>query len=157
MMTITDVSKSYRRIVTTLLVVPAITIFSIASGVVPTVAAACPALPTDRGTVTTSISVSSAGTYRFLVRMKTATSSKNTVLMQVDNSLCNIKMGGASLPANTWTWVGYQNGNPASIPQTNLTTGTHTITLAGNIDGVVVDRVIATQNFSCTGDRKSVV
>jgi hypothetical protein len=60
------------------------------------------------------------------------------------------------MPANTWTWVDYQNGNTSSKINVSLTAGTHTLTMAGREAGVEVDRIEAVADTTCvptgTGD-----
>lgn len=119
-------------------------------------AADCAALPTDRGTVTSTVNIPATGSYRVWSRIKTADSTKNSFLMQADQAYCNVNIGGVSLSANTWTWVDYYGGSTSQIVAMNLAAGNHTITMAGNADGVEVDRVIFTQDTNCvptgTGD-----
>ena len=112
--------------------------------------AACTALPTDRGTVTSTITVPTAATYRVWTRIKTATSTNNSIYMQIDQTSCNLVVGGSTLAANTWTWVDYQNGTSTSKINATLTAGSHTIIMAGKADNVMVDRVILTQDTACT-------
>ncbi len=112
--------------------------------------AACTALPTDKGQVVNTVSIPADGTYRVWTRLKTADSTKNSVYMQADQTYCSLNVGGASLTADTWTWVDYTGGSTSTKNNMTLTAGSHTITLAGKDDGVMVDRVIFTQDTSCT-------
>jgi len=112
--------------------------------------ATCSTLPTDRGTVTATVNVPTSGTYQVWSRIKTPSSVDNTFLMQVDGTYCNVNVGGSSIPANTWTWVNYKNGSTSQKVTMNLTAGSHTMTLAGNADNVMVDRIILTQSTTCT-------
>ena len=68
----------------------------------------------------------------------------------------NVTVGDASISPNTWTWVDYSGGNQNSKVNVNLSSGLHTITMAGNEDGVLLDRVILTLDTNCvptgTGD-----
>lgn len=118
--------------------------------------AACSALPTDKGTVTNTVSIPTTTSYRVWTRIKTADSAKNSVYMQIDDSICNVVVGGASLTANTWTWVDYTGGSSSTKFNASLTAGSHTVIMAGKDDGVMVDRVIFTQDTACvptgTGD-----
>ncbi|TAH34067.1 hypothetical protein EYC59_03660 [Candidatus Saccharibacteria bacterium] len=119
-------------------------------------AACSPALPTDKGTVTNTVSAPASGSYRVWTRLKTADSTKNSVYMEIDGTTCNVVVGGASLTANTWTWVDYQSGTSTNKFNVTLAAGSHTVVMAGKDDGVMVDRVIFTQDTSCvptgTGD-----
>lgn len=120
------------------------------------VSAACAALPTDRGQVTSTVSVPTAGTYRVWSRIKTANTANNSFYLQIDDTTCNVPVGDANLTANTWTWVDYQGGNTASKIDVNLTAGNHTFVMAGKEDEVQLDRVILTADLTCvptgTGD-----
>jgi hypothetical protein len=117
------------------------------------VSAACAALPTDKGTVTQSVSLT-AGTYTVWSRLRTDTPANNSYYMNIDNAgtnvACGTVMGGTSLTANTWTWVKQASTITVS------TTGTYTMTMAGKDDGVEVDRVIITGDSSCTPDNTAV-
>lgn len=123
----------------------------------PKVSAACTALPTDKGTVTQTITIPADGTYRVWSRVQGPDTATNSFYMQIDNTLCSTSVGGStSIPANTWTWVDYQNGTSSSKVNVTLTAGSHTITMAGKDANVEVDRVILTADTSCvptgTGD-----
>lgn len=112
--------------------------------------AACSALPTDRGTVTATVNVQTAGTYRVWSRIKAPDTTNNSYLMQIDDTTCNVVVGdSASIPANTWTWVDYQGGTSTSKTNVVLTAGNHVFTLAGREDNVQLDRVILTQDTAC--------
>jgi hypothetical protein len=119
--------------------------------------AACSALPTDKGTDTLTVNAPTTATYRVWSRIMAPDTTNNTFLMQVDQTYCNVAVGGGTaIPANTWTWVNYQNGSTASTIDVNLTSGNHTVTLAGSGAGVKVDRLIFSTDTSCvpngTGD-----
>lgn len=123
-----------------------------------TFAAACVPPGTDYGTVTMTANVSSAGTYRIWTRMSAPNSSANTYLLDIDSTTCYI-VGGSSVPIypggattyfsnNTSNWIAKTSGG--SFIDVNLTSGSHTLKLIGNASGVVVDRVILTQDSTCT-------
>jgi hypothetical protein len=119
--------------------------------------AACSALPTDKGTDTLTINAPTTASYRVWSRLMAPDTTNNSFLMQVDQTYCNISVGGGTgIPANAWTWVNYQNGSSASTVDMNLTSGNHTVILAGSGAGVKVDRLIFTTDTSCvptgTGD-----
>ena len=118
--------------------------------------AACAALPTDRGTVTSTVSIPATGTYRVWSRIKTADTTKNSYYLQIDQTVCNVVVADGTIAANTWTWVDYQNGDSTSKVNATLTAGNHTVIMAGREDNVQVDRVIFTQDTACqptgTGD-----
>jgi hypothetical protein len=93
--------------------------------------------------------------------MAAASSSNNTYLLQVDSSTC-FTVGGTAVP--TYTTTQATNNNRFAAGSTNwisktssgsqidvsFTAGSHTLKLIGNADGVVVDRVVLTQDTSCT-------
>jgi len=119
-------------------------------------AAACAAPSTDYGTATATLSVPATATYRIWTRMMIPDTSNNTYMLQVDGATC-YNVGGSGVPANTWTWVAYRDGNTASVAQQSLAQGTRTLKLIGNKPGVKVDRVIALSDLGCvpktsTGD-----
>jgi hypothetical protein len=123
----------------------------------PQAQAACSALPTDKGTVTSTVDIASAGTYRVWSRIMAPDTTNNAFLMQVDQTYCAISVGGGTaIPASAWTWVDYQNGSQTTKINMTLTAGTHTVVLAGSAAGVMVDRVIFTTDTTCvpsgTGD-----
>lgn len=121
------------------------------------VSAACANTPDPSlGTVTQSITAATAGTYRVWSRIMAPDTTNNSYYLQVDGG-CAINVGdSSSIPANTWTWVNYQDGNTASYVDVTLSQGTHTLLMTGRESGVMLDRVIFTGDTSCvptgTGD-----
>lgn len=122
-------------------------------------AAACTAPSTDYGTVSNlSVSITSAGTYRIWTRMAAANSTDNTYLLEVDGNTC-YTVGGSSVPTYASGATTYFNNDSSNwISKTSggtqidvsLAVGTHTFKLIGNAAGVVVDRLVMTQDTSCT-------
>jgi hypothetical protein len=113
-------------------------------------AACATPLPTNRGTVTATVNIQTAGNYRVWSRIKTAVTANNSYFMQIDDTTCNLVVGDASsFTANQWTWVDYQGGNTSSKITVNLSAGNHVFTLAGREDNVQLDRVILTQDLTC--------
>lgn len=113
----------------------------------------CPALPTDKGLSTNSnINITSSGTYYVWLRVMVPDTSNNSVYVQMNNSLCNINFGdSASIPANTWTWINYKDGNTGSRVSTSLTSGTaNTLYIAGKENGVKVDKALLLSDANCT-------
>ena len=110
-----------------------------------------------------------SGTYTVWVRMQAASSSANSILLNVDSGSDCYNVGGdGSIPANSWDWVddydgtssttqngsGGSNANPNLI-NVSLTQGTNTFELTGTESGVEVDRIIAVEantngSVSCT-------
>ena len=112
-------------------------------------AAACPVPSTDNGTDTLTMNVPAAATYTLWVRMMVPNAPTNHINVQVDSSTCFNVGGGSALPANTWTWVNYQNGATATPNTIDLAAGSHTVKLIGTDAGVSVDRVLLNSS-NCT-------
>jgi hypothetical protein len=114
-------------------------------------AAACPAPSTDRGSVTSTLSIPSTGTYRVWSRIMTgAASTDNSYSLEIDGANCYVVGDNTSMPASTWTWVDYQSGTTSSKIDVSLSAGNHTIKMIGIEDGVKVDRIIAAADTTCT-------
>src|ERR1039458_4909252 len=70
----------------------------------------CPAAPTNVGSVTATLTISETGSYKIWSRIMAADNINNSFWLQIDNG-CAVNVGdGASIPANIWTWIDYQNG-----------------------------------------------
>lgn len=124
-------------------------------------AGACSAPATDYGTVTSSVNITGSGTYRVWTRLAAPDSTNNTVKLEIDGAQC-FTIGGSTVPVFTSTQN--TNGNRFTATSTNwfakdstsafidvnLTAGNHTFKLIGNAPGVVVDRIVLTQDTSCT-------
>ncbi len=115
-------------------------------------AAACTAPSTDYGTVTSSatsqISIPATGTYRVWSRIQIPSSAANSYLLEIDGTSCYTVGGNTAMATNTWTWVDYQGGNTASKINATLSAGNHSYKLIGNAEGVLLDRIIFTQDTS---------
>jgi hypothetical protein len=110
-------------------------------------AAACTAPTTDFGSVTSTVSIPATGSYRVWSRIQIPSTANNSFLLEIDGNTCYTVGKNASVPINTWTWVDYQNGTTTSkIDHTFTTTGNHTVKMIGTSDGVLLDRVIFTQD-----------
>lgn len=142
-------SSRISRVVVSLLLIFA-TSFAALISTSQLTSAACSALPTDRGNVTATVNIQTAGSYQVWSRVKTADSNNNSFLMQMDDGYCNLKVGGKNLAADTWTWVDYHDGISSQKNVMTLTTGDHTLKLAGDADNVMLDRIIFTQDTTCT-------
>lgn len=143
------------------LMAPIVGLFTSGLGlVVPAFAAGCSAPGTDLGSVNSTIAVPSSGTYRVWSRIMAPDTTNNTYLLDIDGATCN-KVGGGPVPANSWVWVDYQDGDTASLTDTNLTAGNHALKLIGNQPGVKVDRVLFVADTTCvptgTGDNCAAV
>jgi hypothetical protein len=122
-------------------------------------AGACSAPSTDYGTVTSSVTITGAGTYRVWTRIAAPDSTNNTVKLEIDGNQC-YTIGGSTVPVFTGTQD--TNGNrfaaastnwfakdtTAAFIDVNLTAASHTFKLIGNAPGVVVDRIVLTQDTS---------
>jgi len=111
-----------------------------------------PALGTD----TMSVNVTTAGTYYLWNRILAPDTTNNSYYLQVDGG-CAIDVGNnSSIPAGTWTWVNYQDGNTGTKTSLSLTAGTHQVVLTGKQPNVGVDRILLLSDPSCvpagTGD-----
>lgn len=107
--------------------------------------------PTNTGRVTLTADTTTTGgnTYRVWSRIKAPDTTNNSFYLQVDGG-CTILVGNSnSIPANTWTWVNYKDGNTSSFIDVALSAGSHTITIIGNEPGVGVDKLLMTKNLSC--------
>lgn len=105
----------------------------------PTSGACSISIPANQGRVTSTITISQQSPYNVWIRtMKT--SSGSSFILQIDNHcpfLINLTSGSTS-----WAWSQASSG-------TSLSSGTHTIVLAGNGEGVRVDRILFTTD-GCT-------
>jgi len=112
--------------------------------------AACSPLPSGKGTVSMSIVTATAASYRVWVRVLAPTTAAKSFYVQIaDGSLCQATMGGAALPANTWTWVDYQGGAVANKVNVTLSVASHAVVLAGVDDGLQVDKVLLLSDAAC--------
>lgn len=108
-------------------------------------AAACATPATDFGSVTSTITVTSAGNYRVWSRIQQPNSTSNSYSLEIDGSTCHNAVGGnAALAVNTWNWVDYKAGNSGTKVNVTLSAGNHTIKMIGDSDGLLLDRVILT-------------
>jgi len=89
--------------------------------------------------------------------MEAASSSANSILLNVDNSNCYNVGGDSSIPTNgtTWDWVNDYDANTSNLVNVSLSQGTHSFKLTGTQSGVSIDRLIAipvdgSGNISCT-------
>jgi hypothetical protein len=124
-------------------------------------AGACSAPATDYGTVTSTVNITGAGTYRIWTRLAAPDSTNNTYKLEIDGNQC-YTIGGSTVPVFTTTQD--TNGNRFASASTNwfskdttsanidvnLTAANHTFKLIGTAPGVVVDRLVLTQDTSCT-------
>jgi hypothetical protein len=113
--------------------------------------AACSALPTALGTATLSMTIPSSGSYRVWVRELAPSSIASSFYLQVpDAGLCQIIMGSGPIPANTWTWVDFRDGDTTSVVTARLGSGNHQIQTAGRSGGVELDKILLVADTTCT-------
>ncbi|HET8708650.1 MAG TPA: Ig-like domain-containing protein, partial [Candidatus Saccharimonadales bacterium] len=117
----------------------------------------CTPPATDYGTVTLTAGVAANGTYRVWSRMA-APSSTATYLLEIDGTSC-FTVGGSGVPvyaadatqhfvSNASNWIAKTKAG--SFVDITLASGSHTIKMIGTADGVAVDRLVLTQDTSCT-------
>jgi hypothetical protein len=82
--------------------------------------------------------------------MMSPVSTSSSIYLQIDNTSCNLSLGGATIPANTLTWINYQNGSTTNHLTVNLTGGQHQFILAGASAGISIDKILLLTNVSCT-------
>jgi hypothetical protein len=111
-------------------------------------AAACSAA-SNNGTDTVSVSVPATTTYTVWARIKVPSTANDAMDLQIDKTTCFNVGGSSSIPANTWTWVDYQNGATSKPNTVSLTAGTHTLESIGTDAGVSVDRIILNSDPGC--------
>lgn len=76
--------------------------------------------------------------------------TNNTYLLEIDGNTCYSVGGGSSIPANSWTWVDYQNGTTSSKINATLSAGNHTFKMIGNAPDLKLDRIVTTTDTACT-------
>ncbi|GIW62019.1 MAG: hypothetical protein KatS3mg089_0871 [Patescibacteria group bacterium] len=109
----------------------------------------CPVIPQNAGSVVTSITIPTEGTYAVWSRIKANDEFNNSYFLQIDDS-CPYVVGDASLISkDAWSWVNYQNGNPQQKIEINLKQGTHIIKLIARETGVKVDKLLFLSDSSC--------
>ena len=115
----------------------------------------CAAPATDKGVVTTSVHLSTSGTYKILSRIMAPNTTNNSYVLQIDGD-CGTIVGDSAITANSWTWVDYKDATLSSKITFNLTVGVHAVKLIGREAGLKMDRVIFTTDLNCvptgTGD-----
>jgi len=119
----------------------------------PTPVFACPpsGLPAG-GTAVIDVDLNQHANYKVWVQMMGKGESANSLWLQLDKLYC-VKVGDfAGMPAGTWEWIDYQNGEPGNkIPTPLIGTGHHILKLIGNASepDVAVDRILLMIDASC--------
>ncbi|HEX4662105.1 MAG TPA: Ig-like domain-containing protein, partial [Candidatus Saccharimonadales bacterium] len=111
--------------------------------------AACAAPTTNIGTASVTVTVPSAGAYVIWSRIQAPNTTANSYSLEIDGGSCYV-VGDSAIPANTWTWVNYQNGSVSSKISATLSAGNHTLKLIGREASVKVDRIMAVADTNCT-------
>jgi major membrane immunogen (membrane-anchored lipoprotein) len=118
--------------------------------------AACLAPSVDYGSVTSTVSVPTAGTYTVWSRIMAPDTTNNSYLLEIDGGNCIVVGDSSSIPANQWTWVNYKDATASSIITATLSAGNHSFKMTGAEPDVKLDRVILTTDTACrptgTGD-----
>ena len=121
-------------------------LFLLFSLVPPANAQTCPVLPTNTGTDTLSVTIPSTGTYKVWSRIKPSATDANANSFWLQfGTQCGMKIGdnSSAIPANTWTWVDFQNGDTAQkVTTTFSSSGTQVLKLTGNEANVGVDKIV---------------
>ncbi len=108
-------------------------------------AAACTAPSTNYGSVTSTVNVTTANTYRVWSRiMSGTTATDNSYDLEIDGANCYHVGNNNSMATGSWQWVDYQNGTTTSKVELALSAGSHTIKMIGTEDGVKLDRILMT-------------
>jgi hypothetical protein len=110
--------------------------------------AACATLPQDKGRASYSVTVTTPGAYMLWVRLSRQSPDHDSVVVQVD-SQCPVTVGD-NVSKDGLQWVNYHDGSLTAPVTVDLTTGTHTVVLAGRETGVKVDKVLFSGDASCT-------
>lgn len=149
-------------ILAAILLVP-LSVVALSSHSIFAAAGACTAPSTDYGSVTTSVAIPATGTYRVWTRLAAPSTTVNTYMLQIDGNSC-YTIGGSTVPvftaaqdsantrfaANSTNWIA--KTSTGTFVDVALTAGSHALKLIGTGDGVVVDRLIFTQDTSCVPD-----
>ena len=105
--------------------------------------------PTAYGQASFTVNVEVASTYVIWVRLKAPDANNNSVYVQADGN-CAVVYGDTGLTAGEWKWIQYYGGSQSNVYSVNLGTGSHQIILTGKEPGVMVDRIILTNDTACT-------
>lgn len=117
--------------------------------------AACASPASDYGTVTSTVNIDTAGTYRIWSRIMAPDATANSYFLEVDGNACYV-VGDAGIAPGVWTWLDYQNGSQATKIEQQFTAGSHSFKLIGREAGVKLDRLLLVSDLNCvpegTGD-----
>lgn len=111
-------------------------------------AAACAAPSADYGTATATVKIDTAANYQVWSNLIAPDATNNSYLLEIDGNAC-FTVGDSAIPANTRTWVDYQNATPSSKVRLNLTAGNHTVKMIGREPGVKLGRLLIVSDLNC--------
>jgi chitodextrinase len=123
-------------------------VVAVSLGIAQPVSAACTVPAVNYGTAALTATVTTATSYRAWTHMNAPDSTNNSYLLEVDGGRCYV-VGDGAIPANTWTWVDYQNGNATSKVTINLSAGQHTFKAIGREPNVKFDRILLAADQNC--------
>jgi hypothetical protein len=115
----------------------------------------CTVPSTDYGIVSLTANVTASGSYRIWSRMAAASSTANSYFLEIDGSKC-YTVGGSSVPVYSTSqpftndasnWIAKTTAS--QFVDVNLASGNHSVKIIGNSNGVLIDRLILTQDTSC--------
>ncbi|MCA9343087.1 hypothetical protein KC950_03705 [Candidatus Saccharibacteria bacterium] len=112
--------------------------------------AACPTVDTSRGTVTSTINVPSSGNYRVWTRMQASSSTNDSYVLEIDDTVCGVVVGDTGVSTSSWQWVDYKSGSTSNKVTVNLSAGQHTVRMIGREDNVKLDKLLFLSDTSCT-------
>jgi hypothetical protein len=115
----------------------------------PAAAAGCTTLPQDKGQATANFT-SKAGTFAVWARLLPGSQNDDSVLLTIDDKLCGVVVGDSnSLKVGEFTWINFRDGNQANKITTELSEGTHSLTIAGRETNVGIDKLMVLAD-TCT-------
>lgn len=94
------------------------------------------------GHTTLTVDVPVPGEYVIWARLQPATVSSNLVQLEINGNTC-FSVGGATIPASSWTWVNYHgNQQINTMKYTFTSTGSKTIKAYGLSADTKIDKII---------------
>jgi hypothetical protein len=84
------------------------------------------------------------------IKPSPTSSANNSYSLEIDNTTCYGNIGDATIPANTWTWLDYKDGNTSSKTIATLSAGTHSFKAIGREPGVQLDKILFVLDPLCT-------
>lgn len=122
-----------------------ITIFSSLLTAVPVRAADCAPLPTQSQATMTFL-LERADIYRLWLRNILPANTNTQIIIDIDGQ-CPVTLGSSDTKSS-FTWIGNNAQNEPLIYA--LSAGQHTITIAGDKTGIIVDKGLLTNDLACT-------